>query len=114
MLSFEEDLRIGRWVPNRHSKLHLGYHSWLQSGDICPFAPQVQQLQSLKLSLARVWARLKVLLVGVILVDLASVRLDPWYEALVGPVLCPDLYVMALDLDHHDLHREKVLLELLA
>ncbi|KAL0437679.1 UNVERIFIED_CONTAM: hypothetical protein Sradi_0475800 [Sesamum radiatum] len=74
-----------------------------QSGEICPFAPQVQQLQTLKLSLARVWARLKVLLVGVHLVDLASVRLVPWGEALVGPVLCPDLYDLAFDLDHHDL-----------
>ncbi|KAL0410920.1 UNVERIFIED_CONTAM: hypothetical protein Slati_3681700 [Sesamum latifolium] len=53
-----------------------------QSGELCPFAPQVQQLQPLKLSLAWVWARLKVLLVRVCPVDLASVRLDPWEEAL--------------------------------
>ncbi|KAL2252646.1 UNVERIFIED_CONTAM: hypothetical protein Sindi_0059300 [Sesamum indicum] len=84
-----------------------------QSRDTCPLAPQVQQLQSLKLSLARVWARLKVLLVWVLPVDLTFVRLDPWHEALVGSALCPDLYVLALDLDHHDLRREKVVLELL-
>ncbi|KAL0402359.1 UNVERIFIED_CONTAM: hypothetical protein Slati_4265800 [Sesamum latifolium] len=54
-----------------------------QSGEICHFAPQVQQLQSLKLSLARMCARLKVLLVRVRPVDLASVRLDPLDEALL-------------------------------
>ncbi|KAL2224277.1 UNVERIFIED_CONTAM: hypothetical protein Sindi_3030100 [Sesamum indicum] len=54
-----------------------------QLRDICPFAPQVQLLQSLKLSLARVWARLKVLLVWVLSVDLASARLDPWDETLL-------------------------------
>ncbi|KAK4380927.1 hypothetical protein Sango_3017900 [Sesamum angolense] len=32
-----------------------------------------------------------------------SIHLDPWDEALVGPLLCPDLYILAFDLDHHDL-----------
>ncbi|KAL0302677.1 UNVERIFIED_CONTAM: Retrovirus-related Pol polyprotein from transposon TNT 1-94 [Sesamum calycinum] len=34
-------------------------------------------------------------------------------EALVGPLLYPDLYVFAFDLDHHDLHMKEVLLGLL-
>ncbi|KAL0311553.1 UNVERIFIED_CONTAM: hypothetical protein Sangu_2450000 [Sesamum angustifolium] len=84
-----------------------------QSGGICPLAPHVQQLQSLKLSLVRVWARLKVLFVGVLPVDLVSVRLDPWDEVLVGPPIRPDLYVLALVLDHHDLRLKGVLLEFL-
>ncbi|KAL2227883.1 UNVERIFIED_CONTAM: hypothetical protein Sindi_2147000 [Sesamum indicum] len=88
-------------------------HFCRQSGGMCHLAAQVQQLQSLKLSLARVWAHLKVLLVGVIPVDLASVRLDHWDEGLIGTVFCPDLYDLAFDLDHHDFHREKVLLEFL-
>ena len=70
-----------------------------QSGDICPFAPQVQQLQSLKLSLVWVWAYLKFLLVGVLPMDLVSVRLDPWDKALIGPAFCPYLYDLAFDLD---------------
>ncbi|KAL0345375.1 UNVERIFIED_CONTAM: hypothetical protein Sradi_4368800 [Sesamum radiatum] len=54
-----------------------GMSSNWQFRDMGPFAPQVQQSQSLKLSLARICARLKVLLVGVHPVDHASVRLDP-------------------------------------
>ncbi|KAL0416233.1 UNVERIFIED_CONTAM: hypothetical protein Slati_3455200 [Sesamum latifolium] len=36
-------------------------------------------------------------------VDLAFVRLDPLDEALVVPVLCPNLFDLAFDLDHYDL-----------
>ena len=43
--------------------------------------------------------------------DLTSVRLDHWVEAFVGPVFNLVLYDLAFDLDHHDLHLEKVLLE---
>ena len=70
-------------------------------------------MQFLKLSLARVWAGLKVLLVGILPVDLVSVRLDPSNEALIGPIFYPYLYDLTFDLDHHDLRRENILLELL-
>ncbi|KAL0386299.1 UNVERIFIED_CONTAM: hypothetical protein Sradi_3024200 [Sesamum radiatum] len=66
-----------------------------------------------KTFIARVWARLKVLFVGVRPVDLASVSLDPWDETLVGLVCFPDLYDVAFDLDHHDRLLKEVLLELL-
>ncbi|KAL0289848.1 UNVERIFIED_CONTAM: hypothetical protein Sangu_3211100 [Sesamum angustifolium] len=61
----------------------------------------------------RVWASLKVLLVVVLPVALVSVRLDPWDEALVSPLFCPDLYVLAFNLDYHDLRLKEALLELL-
>ncbi|KAL0318099.1 UNVERIFIED_CONTAM: putative ribonuclease H protein [Sesamum calycinum] len=49
---------------------------------------------------------------GILPMDLASVCLDLWNEALVGPLLYPDLYVLDSDLDYHDLRLKEVLLEL--
>ncbi|KAK4395818.1 hypothetical protein Sango_1736100 [Sesamum angolense] len=71
----------------------------------------IQMLRSM--SCIRYGDRLKVLIVGVLPVYLASVHLDLCDEIFIVPALCPYLYDLAFDLDYHDLCLKEVLLELL-